>query len=214
MKPTPDDVRPRRDGWFEHAATWGEVTVGTILADPAGGRTLVYEVIEARQGDPIEHNATLWHLVREVNSGEQFPIPPRFKDSPVVILTDSPATEEPMPYVLPADAEAVRLLVAELGATHLAAYDAATGETTCPNYDAGHVHEGGVRRDSAALLEHMRFAHGIDTTELEALEGHDRTVAVTTLHGRAHDQRFRADINRGGFPHRHVPEHHPIFNLK
>jgi len=188
MKPTGDDFQPRRDGWYEHQGVWGEVVVGTVIASQK--RTERWEIIEVAHGVQVEYGKTLWMRAREQTTGEVVTCPPRIKTARVRILTQSPAdtqTGEPTPA---SDAEAVRLLAEGLGAQVVASYDHVTGETTCPTDF--------WERDGER--EHLAFAHGIFAPP-------EATVAdIVTLHGRAHRPREFPDLNRGGFPHRHVPE--------
>lgn len=214
MKTTSEDFQPRRDGWFEHRGTWAEVTVGTVLADPAGSRTKAWEVIATAHpsdGKQIEYGDTLWMRVREVTSGEEHTLPPRNKTYPVAILTRDPRdtkTPDPTPA---SDSEVIALLVEKLGATHLATRDNVTGEITCPNYAAGGLHEGAERGGMKAEMEHLRFAHGVDTTRFEEMHWDDRIREVTTFHGRLHTNK---EPSPGGFPHRHVPEDLSLFTGK
>ena len=210
MNPTSEDFQPRRDGWFEHQGTWEEVVVGTVIANRQR-RSERWEIIDQALTAPIEYGHTLWMRAREQTSGEEFTVRPRPKTSKVVILTRDPADTSTGERALPSDAEAVRLLVESLGATALASRDNETGEILCPDYDAGHLAPGQSSGGMRAQMEHMRFAHGIDTTDLEALPFDERLRQVVTLHGRAHNAQHQAAINKGGFPHRHVPEDLTIF---
>lgn len=202
MNPTSDEFAPRRDGWYEHDGTWDEVTVGTVLADPAGSRTKRWEVVATAMGQgQVEYGRTLWMRIREQISGEEHTLSPRFKSLKVVILTQDPrdtATPEPIP---PEDIEAIQLLVRELGAEVMATRDERTGEITCPDYDGTFDHhlERGPGQHHKAYVEHLRFAHGLPVDD-------DIDVAeAITLHGRSHSSKH-PDIGKGGFPHRHVPE--------
>ena len=212
MKPTNEDFKPRRDGWFEHKGTWEEVTVGTVIASQK--RSERWEITEQAHGTQVEFGHTLWMRAREQTTGQEFTVRPRNKTSAVTILTQDPGDTKTAPPTEPSDAEAIMLLVRKLGATHLATRDNETGEITCPDYDSGHTHEGGQRGGCRDEMEHLRFAHGIDTADLEALPFDERIVQVITLHGRAHNPKYMAEINKGGFPHRHVPEDLTIFTGK
>lgn len=212
MKQTAEDFQPRRDGWFEHKGTWEEVRVGTVIATQK--RSQRWEIIDQAMATPVEFGHTLWMRAREQTTGEEFTVRPRMKLAPVTILTQAPNDVDTGPPTEPSDAEAIALLVEKLGATHLATRDNTTGEITCPDYASGHYHEGAERGGMAAEMEHMRFAHGIDTADLEALPFDERIRQVTTLHGRAHNPKHQAEINKGGFPHRHVPEDMSIFTGK
>ena len=201
MKPTADDFEPRRDGWFEHVGTWGEVTVGTVISSRK--RSERWEIIETSHGPRVEYGYTLWMRAREQTSGAEFTVQPRPKTGRVKILTQDPADTETPEYTPPSDSEALALLVEKLGATHLATRDETTGEITCPDYAAGHLHDGAERGGTKAEMEHLRFAHGFDTTGFESLPFDDRLRAVVSAHGRLHGGQ---DMSPGGFPHRHVPE--------
>lgn len=214
MKTTSEDFEPRRDGYFEHVGTWDEVTVGTILTDPEGYRSKAWEVIaqaHPSDGKQIEFGRTLWMRVREVTSGEEHTLPPKMKHASVKILTKDPRdtqTPDPTPA---SDSEMLALLVEKLGATHLATRDNVTGEITCPDYASGKTHEGGTRGGMADEMEHLRFAHGVDTTRFEEMHWDERIREVTSFHGRLHANR---EPSPGGFPHRHVPEDLSIFTGK
>lgn len=202
MKPTSDDFAPRRDGWFEHRGVWGEVTVGTVIASQK--RTERWEVIDSRHGNQVQDGRTLWMRLREQTSGEERTDRPRPKDAPVTILTRNPADVETPPRTPPADTDVLRLLVTELGAHQLASVDNATGEVTCPNYGMGYSHEDGTGngRLARAEVEHLRIAHGLDVTALEALPWDQLIPELARVHGRLHEPPSQP----GGFPHRHVPE--------
>lgn len=189
---------PRQDGWFPHRATWGEVTVGTVIASQAPLER--WEIIAAAHGEQVEYGHTLWMRAREQRTGMEFTIAPRNKDAKVIILTQSPDDTTTTMLAEPSDTEAIMLLVRELGATHLATRDSETGEVTCPDYTY-HSHipreeSGWIRR---GLIEHMRFAHRMTVDDDLGLE------ESITLHGRAHGRNW-PDIGKAGFPHRHAPE--------
>lgn len=199
MKPTSEDFAPRRDGWFEHKGTWGEVTVGTVIA--SGKRTERWEIIAQSHGQQVEFGRTLWMRAREQTTGAEFSVGPRFKHNPVTILTQDPRDTETPARTEPSDSAAIMLLVERLGAAHLATRDDATGEITCPDYAAGrnHLDEVGNRALSRGEIEHLRFAHGMSVDD-------DISITdLTTLHGQAHNPKW-PNIGKGGFPHRHVPE--------
>lgn len=194
MKPT-GDVKPRRDGWHEHEGTWGEVTVGTVIATSAS-RTQRWEIVEQAMSTPVPFMKTLWMRAREQTSGAEFTVTPRTKTSKVIILTQDPADTQTPPRTPPADADAIMLLIEELGATLLATRDEETGEIVCPDYiDETHREDG---RLLVGLIEHMRFAHGMKVDDGISL------ADAYTLHSAAHD--LTSGVTRGGFPHRHVPE--------
>lgn len=200
MKPT-GDVPPRRDGWHEHEGTWGEVTVGTVIAN-AQRRTERWEIIEQAMGTPVPFLKTLWMRAREQTTGAEFTSPPRTKTAKVIILTQDPADTRTAPGAPPADADAIMLLVEELGATLLATRDETTGEITCPDYinDSHLDGDGQGAPVFRGLIEHMRIAHNwAEQADAPALD----LAAAITLHGALHSSGEPAP---GGFPHRHVPE--------
>lgn len=205
MKVTADDFVPRRDGWFEHAGTWGEVTVGTVIANPER-RSERWEVIAVANGAQTEYGHTLWMRMREQTTGAEHSARPKPKTAGVKILTQSPLDTRTAPVTPASDAGAVALLVEKLGASHLATIDNATGEITCPDYAAGASHNPreaySMQRDE---IEHLRLAHGMDTSALEAMSPGDQIVAIATAHGQAHNPKH-PEVGKGGFPHRHVPE--------
>lgn len=203
MKVTAEDFEPRRDGWFEHAGTWGEVTVGTVIANPER-RSERWEVIEVAHGLQTQHGDTLWMRAREQTTGAEHTIRPHLKIKPVTILTQSPLDTQTPPVTPASDAEAIALLVERLGATHLATRDHETGEITCPDYNASFTGHGGEGNIMDQQLEHLRFAHGVDTTDFEKMTPEQQIQEVWLYHGRCHNPAY--EFGKGGFPHRHVPE--------
>jgi hypothetical protein len=200
MQPTGDDFKPRRDGWFEHAGTWGEVTVGTVIAD-VNSRTKRWEIIDvAHATGQIPPMKTLWMRAREQTSGEVFSVEPRTKTAKVIILTRDPADTTTPPVTPASDTEAIWALVEGLGAQLMASVDTATGEVTCPDYtyDSHLEGHGAIYR---GLLEHMRVCH--DWSERAGDPSLDLAGAIT-LHAQMHDP--TKAVGKGGFPHRHVPE--------
>lgn len=198
MKPTTDDFQPRRDGWFEHKGTWGEVTVGTVLASHK--RSERWEVIDTRAVTHAEYGKTLWFRIREQTTGQEHTIPPKSKVATATILTRDPRDTETPPVTPCSDAEAIALLVKELGAEVMATRDEETGEITCPDYTyESHIPGTGDRQISRGLIEHLRFAHQYPVNDGVRLED------LITLHGQAHNPKW-PNIGKGGFPHRHVPE--------
>lgn len=193
MKPTSDDFQPRRDGWFEHRGTWGEVTVGTVLSDQSS-RTKRWEIVDCSHGLQVQYGYTLWMRAREQTSGEEFTVRPRPKTDLVDILTRDPADTQTASPTPPSDSEAIELLVSELGASVLASRDTATGEITCPNYSAGYHATEDWHRGKEEIA-HLRIAHGLTVPDDISL------VDRTKIHSNAH-----MHPQSGGFPHRHVPE--------
>ena len=197
MLPTSDDAQPRRDGWFEHKAQWGEVVVGTTIAD-VSSRTRRWDIIEVSQATHVQYGHTLWMRAREQTSGEEFTVRPRVKTSSVVILTQNPADTKTGAITPPSNADAIMLLVEQLGATHLASRDERTGEITCPDYlydshiPTSHSH---IKR---GLIEHMRYAH--------ALQVDDEVGLLDAINTHAHAHHLATSGGKGGFPHRHTPE--------
>lgn len=204
LKPTNEDFAPRRDGWFEHRGVWGEVVVGTVLANRES-RSQRWEVIDTSHGEQVEYGYTLWMRIREQTSGDEHTVPPRLKTAPVNILTLDPCdvyTGEP---TAPSDSEAIERVVRELGATILARRDEVTGEIVCPNYNIGENHLPGGQADlRRGEIEHLDFAHGMKVPPDSTPE--ERTV----LHAQAHSPKF-PNVGKGGFPHRHVPEDMTLF---
>lgn len=201
MKPTDEDFKPRRDGYFEHEATWGEVTVGTLLAQ-RDTRKAVWEVIATAHGnEPIPFGNTLWMRIRNVSTGEELTMAPRSKLGTCVVLTRSPLDTETAPATDPTDAEAVMLLVEKLGATLLASRDEETGQIACPDYtyDSHLEREDGRPAILRGLIEHMRFAHAMSVDDTLDI------ASALTFHGQAHDPRW-PNIGKGGFSHVHLPE--------
>lgn len=196
MKETPEDAQPRRDGWFEHDGTWGEVTLGTVIGSRK--RSERWEIIEQAHGAQVETGHTLWMRAREQSTGAEFTVQPRFKTSSVKILTQSPSDTQTAPPTEPSDTEAIQLLIRELNAVHLATRDEVTGEITCPDYGSGKSY--GDNSYGREEIEHMRFAHGLTVPDDMSL------VDRITLHGQAHNPKYPA-IGKAGFPHRHVPEY-------
>jgi hypothetical protein len=200
MKPTGDDFQPRRDGLFEHNGEWGEVTIGTLIGHREK-RSAVYEVIDIAQATHARYGFTNWIRIRDRASGEEFSLEPRPRSQGTLILTSDPSDTRCDGSNHPTDAEAIMLLVRELGAETMASHDAATGEVVCPDYlSRSHIPGYGERQISRGLIEHLRFAHG------HVIADEDTDIAtLTVVHGQAHDPRW-PNIGKGGFPHRHVPE--------
>jgi hypothetical protein len=206
VKPTDlEKFEPRRDGWFEHAGTWGEVTVGTFVGSP-GYRSQAWEIIETSHGTTqIPFGNTLWFRAREQKTGQEVSIPPRLVTTKAIILTRDPMDTECPGRTAPTDSEAVMLLVRELGAEFLAEKDEETGVIHCPDYEKrSHVpgrHRWGNL--SQGLTEHMRYAHSMSVDDgLDIMD-------LIPLHGRAHSP--RDERGKGGFPHLHTPELDRIF---
>lgn len=210
MKPTSDDFAPRRDGWYEHRGTWEEVTVGTVIA--SSKRTQRWEIIEQAHGAQVEFGRTLWMRAREQTTGEEFTAPPRQKWAAVTILTQDPSDTKTPELTEPSDTEAILLLIKELGAETLATRDEATKEITCPDYASGknHLDEIGGGSLGRGEREHLSFAHGIDTSDIEAMEWEPRMHETTRIHGLAHNPKH-PEVGKGGFPHRHAPEDLTLF---
>jgi hypothetical protein len=199
MKPTGDDFQPRRDGYYEHRGTWGEVGVGTLLGHREK-RSAVWEVVDIRQAAPALYGYTNWFRIRDLATGEEHTIEPRPRSQGALILTRDPRDTVVQESNHPTDAEAIMTLVRELGAETMATHDSATGEVTCPDYiSRSHIPGYGDRQVSRGLIEHMRFAHG------HAVPDEIDLVSLIEVHGQAHNPRW-PNIGKGGFPHRHVPE--------
>jgi hypothetical protein len=198
---TAEDFQPRRDGWFEHDGTWGEVTVGTVIGTEK--RSQRWEVIATAHGPQVRNGYTLFMRVREQTSGDEHTIQPRMKTARVTILTQDPGDTKTAPPTEPTDTEAILSLIETLGAVHLATRDDETGEITCPDYAYDYT------VGMAAEIEHLRLGHGIDVSQLNGLSTDDFVRRVTELHGNAHTH-----PDGSGFPHRHVPEDLAIFTGK
>lgn len=199
MNPTGDDFIPRRDGYFEHRGTWGEVGIGTLLGHREK-RSAVYEVIDIAQATHARYGFTNWIRIRDRATGEEHSLEPRPRSQGTIILTLDPRDEVVRESSHPTDAEAIMTVVRTLGAELLASHDTATGEVTCPDYiHRSHIPGYGDRQISRGLIEHLRIAHRHpvdDGTDL---------ITLANTHGMAHDPRW-PNIGKGGFPHRHVPE--------
>lgn len=200
MKETPEDFKPRRDGWFEHTAFWYEVAVGTVLAQ-RDTRTQAWEVIATAHGtEPIPFNSTLWLRLKNTKSGDEVTIPPRNKYGTCVILNHDPLDVSLETPVVPTDAEAVATLVETLGASHLATKDDASGIVWCPDYVwNSHIDKAEPKPLTRGLLEHLAFAHNlIPGAEVDT----EDYATVLTLHGEQH----RRTGNMAAFAHAHLPD--------
>jgi len=197
VKETPEDFKPRRDGWFEHTALWSEVTVGTVLAQ-RDTRTQAWEVIATSHGiEPIPFNSTLWLRLRNTKTGQEITLPPRNKTGTCVVLTRDPLDTETAPPTDPVDVDTVLLVVESLGATLLATKDEETGVVYCPDYVwTGHIDDEAPQPLTRGLIEHLAFAHNI-----VAPEGTDYTAALIK-----HGEQHRATGNSAAFAHVHLPE--------
>lgn len=193
-----DDDPPRRDGWFGHSGTWGEVTVGTVLEGPK--RTERWEVIATAHNGPVRYGYTLWMRIRDQVSGVEHTIEPRPKMNSVTILTQDPRDKKTAPPTEPTDTEAIQALIAELGAEVLASRDNITGEIVCPDYIyRSHIPGHGAQQQRRGLVHHLQVAHKLEVDEdLSHNDAH-------ALHSQAHDPRW-PNIGKDGFGHRHVPE--------
>ena len=196
---TADDFEPRRDGWFEHKGTWDEVTVGTVVGN--GKRSEAYEVLATAHGQQVEYGYTLWFQMKNLVTGEVFPVEPKWKVAPVTILTRDPRDIKTPDVTFPVDSEAIMLVVQELGAETMAMHDSKTGEVHCPDYILSPGHLKGPKNRQRGLREHLKFAHGIE----EVAELDDWELDVKNLHNR-HSLAHLNPEPGAGFPHRHVPE--------
>lgn len=194
-KPVDPEAPRRRDGYLERRGTWGEVTVGSLLAT-SWNRTSRWRIVAVSHPPQIGALETLWMRARDEVSGQEFSIPPRRKTLPVTFLVQDP-TEEPPPATPAEDAEQVALLVEKLGAQVIATRDNATGEIHCPQFEG----------PADSLLDHIRLAHGLDTSGLAALGLDDKIRQSIELHGRLHNRDAANPPSPYGFPHRHVPEY-------
>lgn len=198
------------DGLVPWRGRAGDIRVGHIIQGDSGAKKDTWEVIDTRNPNQYNLGQTPWFRVRRLGTEEEVAIPPKGHKSLVTFML-TPAELDiaerlghapPRPKTRLADADAVALLVEQLGATEIATRDNETGEIWCPDYEAGHLPEGVHWRDRAqARLTHLRIAHGMDVSALEAMDWEEQMYAVTKHHGAAH-----RDNLPGGFPHRHVPE--------
>lgn len=199
VMPTADDFQPRRDGFFEHRGVWAEVTKGTVLK-LTENRTDRWEVIDIAMATPVEYGYTLWMRVRDQVSGVENTVRPRNKTWPVTILTQDRADTKTAPLTPPSDADAIMLLIEQLGAQTLAQRDNVTGEIVCPDYiERSHIPGHGDRQIDRGLIEHMRIAHKM------SVDDDTSTAALVTMHGQAHNPKW-PNVGKGGWPHRHTPE--------
>lgn len=198
------------DGLVEFQGRARDLRVGSKVRGESGAKKDSWEVIDTRNPNQYDLGRTPWFRVKRLGTEEIVAIPPKTVKSPVTFLLTPEEFDfaerygypPPRPKVLLADAEAVALLVEQLGATEIATRDNETGEIWCPDYEAGHLPEGVHWRDRAsAKLDHLRIAHGMDVAALEEMDWEPQMHAITKYHGEAH-----RDNLPGGFPHRHVPE--------
>lgn len=198
MMPTGDEA-PRKDGLYPHRGTWGEVTVGTMIADQKGNP---WKVIATKHPPQVEFGHTLWFRI--VNpQGEEASLPPRMVTAPVIILTLSPADIKTAPPTRPVDTDAIQAVIEGLGATLLATINNETGEVTCPSYIFdSHIPGPGNNRMSRGLLEHLQIAHGFDPNVLSPTWTY---ADIFQTHNNFHHAN-REGYGTGMFPHRHVEE--------
>lgn len=195
---TADDFEPRRDGWFEHRGIWDEVTVGTVVGN--GKRSEAYEVLATAHGQQVEYGYTLWFQMKNLVTGEVFPVEPKWKVAPVTILTRDPRDIKTPDVTFPVDSEAIMLVVQELGAETMAMHDSKTGEVHCPDYILHPGHLKAPKARQRGLREHLKFAHGLEVVVLDNWE-----EDLNNLHAK-HSGAHKHPQMTGGFPHRHVPE--------
>lgn len=200
VRPSNPNAKPRRDGYLERRGTWGEVTVGSLIA--GANRTDVWEIVDSAHPQQVQYAHTLWFKAVNRVTGEVYSVPPRFIKNPVVFLMRD--DEETPPPATPAgDAEAVALLAEKLGAMVVATRDHATGEILCPDYDGHFVGP----RGTDEYMYHLRVCHGMDTSGLETLPPDELVMKRAQVHEQAHNF-HHPEIGKGGFPHRHGPEDH------
>ena len=193
-----EPAEPRKDGLIEVSAQWKDLGVGMTIE--ANGRkwTIVDSAIPAQ----FQYGHSLWFKFRAPR-GEEVNYPPQPLVRRVTILRE-PGKPLPPPTLPQGHAEA-ELLMRELGAVEIATKDNKTGEIWCPMHTNLDFPKGDYGRGE---LLHLRLAHGVDTTALEALTGDERTIAIVKAHGPLHARHAEALAlqNGKGFPHRHVPE--------
>lgn len=198
------EATPRRDKWLERPGTWAEVTIGSLLAGHK--RTDVWEVVDSAHGQQVEYGHTLWFKMVNQTTGEIYPCPPKLLTGSVTFLMADDA-EEPPPRTPASDAEKIALLVSELGASLIAERNHETGEITCPDYDGTFGRMTEDWKYGKEYLSHLEICHGMDVSGIRAIEDPlERTKEMATIHGRAHLDSY-PHIGKGGFPHRHIPEH-------
>lgn len=193
MKPTSDEFKPRRDGYFEHRAQWGEVVIGTLMPDPSS-RVKIWEVVDQAHGKTVDYGMTLYMRIREVSTGVEHTIRPRLKTHWTSVLTRDPAdTVLPPASGRPSDAEAILEVANSLGGVVMSWIDSETGEVQCPD----HAYIDGSA--TKWMIDHLRRAH-----KLSVDDGADPNDLVP-LHSQAHNPAW-PNIGKDGYPHRHVPE--------
>lgn len=189
----------------------GQARIGHFIQ--GNRRTLddIWELVEMKNPAQIEYGNTLWWLVANTTTGDTVPVPPKLVTARVrFMLTpeEHAAAEETrhpphLPQQWPVDSEEILELVATLGATEIGTRDHATGEITCPNYAVQPWHQSQTQADA---IHHLRIAHGIDVSGIEALDDWEaKMVATHKTHGQLHGPESLR-LAHAGFPHRHVPE--------
>ncbi len=196
---TREDFQPRRDGFFEHEANWGEVTVGTIIAQ-RDSRTKTWEVIGMAHGTgQIPDASTPFIRIRCREDGTELTLQPRHKAATCVVLTNDPLDEETIPGPGPTDTDAVMAIVTGLGGTLLAERDHESGIVTCPDYvHDTHLVDTEPEPIRRGLIDHLRFAHAMPTDDDVDL------AELMRRHHDAHDPSHPA-FQISGFPHQHLP---------
>lgn len=191
-----EKLHKKTDLW-EHSAQWGEIVVGAIVIG-ADGKP--YQIIDTRHGEGIPHGGyTLWFRAQPLGGGDPVAVPPKPREMPVKVLDPDPDATKVGVYTLPSDADAVMLLVKELGAEWMATHDSKSGEVTCPEYALGYhaSKDPKIWQYQGELKLHLEFAHGVKKEVIDLLGGED----THTYHTHCH-----SDRKGEGFPHRHVPE--------
>jgi hypothetical protein len=191
----------KKTGLWMHTAQWGEVVVGALQGGAAGGAD---RVIDTSHGSGIPHGHTLWFRAEPVKGGEPVAIAPRPREQPVIVLDEHPDNTKVGVYTPPTDTQAVLNIIEGLGATWMATHETASGEVTCPHYDAGI--EAGDNPEyawvSLGLRKHLEFAHAVLPADHERFIGADLHAFHENLHN---------TLKGEGFPHRHVPEDNTLF---
>lgn len=197
----PSEKLHKKTELWEHSAQWGEIVVGAIVIGADGQP---YRIIDTRHGESIPPGHTLWFRAQPLGGGDAVPVPPKPREMPVKVLDDNPANTSVGVYTLPSDADAVMLLVKELGAEWMATHDSKSGEVTCPEYNLGYhaSQDPKVWHNSGELKLHLEFAHGVEKSTVD-LMGQDDLYAQHSFH--------HHHMTGGGFPHRHVPEDNTLF---
>lgn len=193
----------------------GQVRIGHLIQGNRQTLDDIWEVVEMKNPAQIEYGHTLWWRVVNVTTGVVAAIPPKVLTQKVrFMLTDEEHADAERlrrppdrARQWPVDSDEVLELVVGLGAEHIASRDNLTGEITCPSYADMF---GPIGAKGIPEVEHLRLAHGLDVSGLEAIvDWEEKYVAIIAAHGELHGPESSRRAHKG-FPHRHVPEDHSI----